>query len=387
MERAVQLKIALVIVLTATLVGGIVGAFVGLGLDGSSGGSESRPASEVPARTARALSPERLYQDDARAVVVITSTQVQQVPATFFPPVTEHVAVLGSGFVIDKQGDVLTNDHVVQGGTHIRVGFSSGASYPAQVIGADASTDVAVVRVEASPSALDPLRFDNSSAIAVGDPVYAIGNPFGLDRTMTAGIVSATDRELRALGGLTIPNAIETDAPINHGTSGGPLLDRYGRVIGINTQIDSGSVGGNVGIGFAIPGDTARAVAGQLITNGRASHAWLGVEAVTIDPSLVGHGHGMPPGGAGIMRVLRGSPAAQAGLKAATSEATVDGDSVPVGGDTIVAVDGKSVSTSDQLADVLAAHRPGDHVQLTLVRGGKRRNVDVTLGNAPNAPS
>jgi S1-C subfamily serine protease len=384
------LKITLVIVLAAALVGGIVGAVVGLGLDGNSGSSSSATPAASPSETAPTAtrsaseSPEQLYRRDSRAVVLITSTHAQDVPATFFTPaLKERVAALGSGFVVDKRGDILTNDHVVQGGTRIRVGFSSGASYPARVVGADPSSDVAIVRVKAPPSALYTLQFDNSSSVEVGDPVYAIGNPFGLDRTMTAGIVSATGRDIQAPDGLTIPKAIQTDAPINHGNSGGPLLDRFGRVIGINDQIESGSVDGNVGIGFAVPSDTSRTVARDLINTGHAEHAWLGVEADTIDPSLAGVVRGLPSHGAAIARVVKGSPAAKAGLKAATRAVTVDGLSAPLGGDTIVAIDGKSIGTSQQIADAVAAHRPGDRVELAVVRAGKRRTVTVALGNVP----
>jgi S1-C subfamily serine protease len=293
------------------------------------------------------------------------------------------VGALGSGFVIDTNGDIVTNDHVVNGGSDVRVGFSSGASYPARVIGADPSSDVAVVRVKAPAPALHPLTFDDSAAIAVGDPVYAIGNPFGLDRTMTAGIVSAVGRDIEAPNGLAIPNSIQTDAPINHGNSGGPLLDRFGRVVGINAQIEGGTVDGNVGIGFAIPSNTARSVAAQLITSGRAEHAWLGVEVETIDPSVAKVVRGLPARGVVVARVIKDSPAAKAELVAASQQVTVDGVSVPVGGDAIVAVDGNGVSTSQQLADLVAAHKPGDQLKLDVVRSGKRRTVVVTLGNVP----
>jgi S1-C subfamily serine protease len=387
-------KLTLVLVLAAAVAGAVVGAVVGIGLDGKSSNSSSAPATAagrspvaVTATRGGALAPEQIYRRDAPAVVVITSTHTQKIPATFFTPATnEKVAALGSGFVIDKKGDILTNDHVVQGGTGIRVGFSSGASSPAKVIGADPSTDVAVVRVKASASALDPLMFDDSAAIAVGDPVYAIGNPFGLDRTMTAGIVSATGRNIQAPDGLTIPSAIQTDAPINHGNSGGPLLDRFGRVAGINAQIEGGTVDGNVGIGFAIPSDTARTVAEQLIKTGHAEHAWLGVEADTIDPSIAHVVRGIPAHGVAIARVVKGSPAAKAGLEAAARHITVNGVSVPTGGDAIIAVGGKGVDTSQQLADAVAAHQPGDRLQLTVFRSGQRRTVTVTLGNVPTQP-
>ena len=385
------MKITLAIVLAAAVAGGVAGAAVGLALDDNSSdvgparatAATSRPVA-VSAAPRTGLTPEQIYRRDAPAVVVITATQTQQVPPTLFsPPSTQRVAALGSGFVIDRKGDILTNDHVVQGGSGIRVGFSSGASYPAQVVGTDPSTDVAVVRVKAPGSALHPLVFDDSAAIAVGDPVYAIGNPFGLDRTMTAGIVSATGRDIQAPNGLAIANAVQTDAPINHGNSGGPLLDRFGRVVGINAQIEGGTVDGNVGVGFAIPSDTARSVAEQLIAHGHAEHAWLGVEVETIDPTVAGVVRGLPRHGVIVSRVVKDGPAAKAGLQAATRQVTVNGVSTPVGGDVIVAVDGKTVSTSQQLGLVVALKKPADRVKLEVVRGGNSRTITVTLGNVP----
>jgi len=384
-------RITLAIVLSAAVAGGLVGAVVGVALGGDSSDTSQLPtaAAASPTRAVSIarrsiLTPEDVYRRAAPAVVVITSTQTQEIPPTFFtPPRKERVGALGSGFVIDTRGDIVTNDHVVTGGSDVRVGFSSGASYPAKVIGADPSSDVAVVRVKAPASALHPLTFDDSTAIAVGDPVYAIGNPFGLDRTMTAGIVSAVGRDIEAPNGLAIPNAIQTDAPINHGNSGGPLLDRFGRVVGINAQIEGGTVDGNVGIGFAIPGKAARSVATQLITSGRAEHAWLGVEVETIDPSVAKVVRGLPAHGVVIARVVRNSPAAKAGLEAATKQVTVDGVSMPVGGDAIVAVDGNGVTTSQQLADLVAVHKPGNRLELDVVQGGKHRTVAVTLGNVP----
>jgi putative serine protease PepD len=214
------------------------------------------------------LTPQEIYQGAAPGVVVITSTQTVKVPrTTVTPALTERVGVLGSGFVIDQQGDILTNDHVVRGGTSIRVGFSNGTSYPAKILGTDVSSDLAVVHVQAPATVLHPLGFGDSTDVAVGDPAYAIGNPFGLDRTMTAGIISATGRAIQAPNGRKIPNAIQTDASINHGNSGGPLLDHYGRVVGVNDQIESGN-GGSVGIGFAVSSNTAETIANRLIANG-----------------------------------------------------------------------------------------------------------------------
>jgi 2-alkenal reductase len=203
---------------------------------------------------------------------------------------------------------------------------------------------------------------------------------------MTAGIVSATRRDIQSPSGLTIPNAIQTDAPINHGNSGGPLLDARGRVVGVNAQIQAGTVDANVGIGFAISSDTAASVARQLVAGGHVKHAWLGVEVDTIDPDLARVVRGLPPQGVVVAHVVKGSPAATAGLVAAVRHVTVDGVSGLAGGDTIIALDGKSVTSSAQLADDVALHKPGDEVTLTVVGSGDNRAVHVTLGNAPTTP-
>jgi S1-C subfamily serine protease len=386
------LKRTLPIVFAAAVVGGLAGAVVGLLLDDGHSSSDAvasaaaaaSPVVSSPSKPALGLSPEAIYRRAAPAVVVITDTQTTVVPPTLFTPGTkQQVSALGSGFVVDKQGDIVTNDHVVQGATGIRVGFSNGASYPAKIVGTDPSTDVAVVRVKAPAGAVEPITFDDSAKIEVGDPVYAIGNPFGLDRTMTAGIVSATGRDIESPNGLTIPNAIQTDAPINHGNSGGPLLDRYGRVIGVNAQIEGGTVNANVGVGFAIPSDTATSVAREVIESGHAKHAWLGVRIETINPSVAAVVRGLPTHGVVVVQVVKHSPAAKAGLKPATSQVTVNGMSAPIGGDAIVSVDGKAVDSSAQLADTVALRKPGERLKLEVVRRGKRRAVEITLGNVP----
>jgi S1-C subfamily serine protease len=379
------------IVLAAALAGALAGGLIGVLLDGGSeAGTTPASAATAPSQSSTpaggsGLTAEQIYRRDAPGVVVITDTQTQVVPPTFFTPGgTQKVGALGSGFVIDGQGDIVTNDHVVQRATRIRVGFNGGVSYPAKLVGADPSSDLAVIRVEAPTAALHPLAFDDAGSIGVGDPVYAIGNPFGLDRTMTAGIVSATRRDIQSPNGLTIPNAIQTDAPINHGNSGGPLLDVRGRVVGVNAQIQGGTVDANVGIGFAISSETAQSVADQLIAGGQVKHAWLGVEVETIDPDLAKVVRGLPAHGVVVARVVKGSPAATAGLVAATRQVTVDGVSGLVGGDTIVALDGKIVTSSAQLADDVTVHKPGDKLSLEVVRNGTKRTVEITLGNAPD---
>jgi putative serine protease PepD len=376
--------------LPIALIALVCGAVAG-GIAGDIAGNESSAAARAPALPATAasassdsLTPASLYRRDAPGVVVITATTTKHVAGTFFtPPQTQKVQSLGSGFVVDRTGDIITNDHVVAGASGIRVGFGSGSTYPAKVVGTDPSSDLAVVSVSAPSSALHPLAFDSSGGATPGDPVYAIGNPFGLDRTMTAGIVSAIGRDIQAPNGLTIPNAIQTDAPINHGNSGGPLLDAAGRVVGVNAQIQGGTVDANVGVGFAIPSDTVRSVAEQLISGGKVAHAYLGVQVETIPSGVSKMVHGIPSAGVTIARVSAGSPAARAGLKGATHQVTADGQTALLGGDSIVSLDGTRITTAEELAAAVARHKPGDHVALAVVGASGSRTVTVVLGTSP----
>ncbi len=379
------LPIALIALVIGAVAGGIAGAVTG--------GNDSNAAARAPAIPATAassttdtLTPAALYKRDAPGVAVITATETKKVAGSLFtPPQTEKVQSLGSGFAIDKLGDIVTNDHVVAGASGIRVGFGSGSTYPAKVVGADPGSDLAVVHVAAPSSALHPLSFDSSSGAVAGDPVYAIGNPFGLDRTMTAGIVSATGRDIQAPNGLTIPNAIQTDAPINHGNSGGPLLDAAGHVVGVNAQIEGGTVDANVGVGFAIPSDTVRTVAQQLISKGKVEHAYIGVQVETIPQGLSKLVKGVPSSGVTIAKITSGSPAAKAGLKAATHQVTADGETALLGGDSITAINGKPIREAQDLADAVAQLKPGDHVSLTVVHGGSTRTVSLALGTSPQS--
>jgi putative serine protease PepD len=263
----------------------------------------------------------------------------------------------GSGFVIDSDGHIVTNDHVVDGATAITVTFADKTTATAKLTGADPSTDVAVIQVAARGATpkLTPLTFADSSAVQVGQSVLAIGSPYGLEGTLTTGIVSALDRSIQAPNGYTIPGAIQTDAAINSGNSGGPLLNADGKVVGINAQIESSS-GSNAGIGFAISANTARSVAQQLISGGTVRHAYLGVQV------------GTPKTGTGALlgRVTAGGPAAKAGLKAA---------------DVVTAVDGTAVTGGDDLAAAIAAKQPGDALTLTIRRSGETQTVKVTLGS------
>jgi S1-C subfamily serine protease len=380
-ERGVQKKIALTIAFAAAAAGGLVGAVAGVAFGGNSTVGMPVPA-EIAAGSRRPLPPETVYRDDAPGVVVITTARTELPPGPFTPPLTEPLKALGSGIVIDRKGDVVTNDDVVRGEATIRVGFSSGATYGASLVGVDPSSDVAVLRVKAPATALHPLHFADSEKVEVGDAVYAIGNPFGLGRTMTAGIVSALGRDMQAANGLTIPNAIQTDAPIDHGSSGGPLLNREGLVVGVNDRLEGGTADGNLGIGIAVPSNAARHVASELIATGHAEHPGLGVRVEPIDPAVAKAVHGMPSHGVVVARVVANGPAARAGLRAATQRLTVDGETALVGGDSIVAVGGRRIDSPEQLADAVAAHEPGDRVELDVVRAGKSRKVTVTLRNA-----
>jgi putative serine protease PepD len=377
-----------IIFLTAAVAGGLAGAAIATSLDAApahaptvaSAGAPQLPTlalPETPVRGAlRRLTPEEIYRKDAPGVVLITDTQrVGRFQAR----------VLGSGFVIDPRGDVVTNDHVVQGARAVRVGFPDGSSYPAKVVGTDPSTDLAVLRVSAPSSALHVLSFDRSSTVQVGEPVYAIGNPFGLEGTMTSGIVSAIGRSIQAPNGLTIDGAIQTDAAINHGNSGGPLVDRYGRVIGVTSQIESGgSNQGNVGVGFAVPSDVVDGIVAQLLAHGRAEHPWLGVSVEPIDPLIAASIKGLPSRGVLLIGVVPGSPAAAAHLKASRRLVRVDGVSALVGGDAIVSVDGRPIASPAELEAAVLAHRPRERLRLGLVRQGRHRTVTVRLGTVPS---
>ena len=333
----------------------------------------------------KGLTPADIYRRDAPGVAFVRAQIVQrsQSPFDLFPTEQRGEAT-GSGFVIDKSGDILTNAHVVEGAVKVTVQFSDSKTVDAKIIGRDTSTDLALLKVATDGLTLRPLQLGSAKDVHVGDPAIAIGNPFGLSRTLTTGVISAKQRQIQAPNGFRIDNVLQTDAPINPGNSGGPLLDATGRVIGINSQIETGGSGnGNVGIGFAVPIDTARQVLPQLKENGRVERAWLGVSSLTIDRSLraldlpVDHG-------ALVQSVQRGSPADKAKIKGGDIEAQLsNGTPVQIGGDIITKVDGKDVATSDDLATAVENHKPGDQVTLEVLSGKSKRDVKVTLGKRP----
>ncbi len=288
----------------------------------------------------------------------------------------------GSGFVYDDEGHVITNHHVVEGADNVSVKFSDGSTHDGTVLGSDPSTDLAVIEVDAPASLLQPLDLADSDELEVGDGAIAIGSPFGLEQTVTAGIVSALHRQITAPDDFAIDDVIQTDAAINHGNSGGPLLDFEGRVIGVNSQIESDS-GGNVGIGFAVPSNTVEEIATQLISGGKVEHAYLGVGIESIPASAADELE--LEEGAAVVRVSPGTPAADAGLRAASGSETLDGQAYPTGGDVITEVDGERVRDADELRRAIDAHRPGDTVELTVLRDGETESVEVTLEARPAA--
>jgi S1-C subfamily serine protease len=329
-----------------------------------------------------------VYAGDAPGVVHITATtKTQTPPDPFFgiPGASRVQTAIGSGFVIDKAGHIITNDHVVAGATDVRVSFSDNESMRARVVGVDPATDVAVLQVRAPSRALDPLPLGNSDDVQVGDEVIAIGNPLGYDRSVTSGIVSAVGRSIQAPNQVsTIGHAIQTDAALNHGNSGGPLLNADGRVIGVNAQIAPSGSGANIGIGFAIPINTVREVAAELIKNGKVEHSFLGIEVKAVNSMIANVFHLPVRYGLMVARVIPGSGAKAAGLRGGTSSVTVNGETWRAGGDIIVSADGQAVDSVDRLRDIIGEKKPGESVRLGIYRGTKHLTVSVKLGRQPS---
>jgi S1-C subfamily serine protease len=338
-----------------------------------------------PEETKQGKTVNDIYEATSSGVAFIraSGSAEQALPSPFGGEAPEQQAT-GSGFLIDDEGHVMTNAHVVAGADDIEVTLGDGEeSYDAEVVGEDSSTDIAVLEIDAPADELDPLPLGDSSALEVGDPVVAIGNPFGLDRTVTAGIVSALQREISAPDGFTITDVIQTDAPINPGNSGGPLIDGSGEVVGVNSQIESSGGQGNVGIGFAVPIDTAREIGQQLIAEGEVQHAFLGISGADLDPEIAEVLNLDRTEGALVQDVVPDSPADRAGIEAGDAAVTVDGQQLRAGGDIIVAVDGETVTGMDEVIAAMNSRQPGDQVELTLLRGGDERTVTVELGERP----
>ena len=352
-------------VVTAALAGG--GAAAVISADAPSSHTVTTtiaaPASSnasLPVSDTTALSAHDIYTRAKDSVAYITA-QITETTSSPFGNQTQSGEATGSGFVVSEDGYVVTNAHVVGGARSARVKIGDGPTQTAKIVGRDESSDLALLKVDTGGQSLTPLTLANSEAVQVGDASYAIGNPFGLSRTLTTGVVSALQRQISAPDGFSIDNVIQTDAALNPGNSGGPLLDGAGRVIGVNSQIETGSTtgstGGNTGIGFAIPANTVKTVVAQLESGGHVNHAYLGVQ--TSDAT---------GGGARIGTVTKGSPAAAAGLQA---------------GDIISTVDGKKVADTSALGAAVANHQPGDAITLGITRAGNAQTLRATLANRP----
>jgi putative serine protease PepD len=372
----------------AALLGGAVA--VGIGAVVSDGGTTT-VVREVQGSSAAATSFEDgqgksigdIYDQEGRGVVQVLSTSVVS-DDPFFG--AQESRSSGSGFVIDKAGRIVTNYHVVQDAENVQVSFSGEDNVDARVIGVDPSTDIAVLQIDAQARALVTLPLGESDTVRVGDAVVAIGNPFGLERSVTAGIVSALQREITAPNGFAIDEVIQTDAAINHGNSGGPLLNAGGEVIGVNAQIES-ETGGNVGIGFAIPINTVKEVVSQIIESGKVEHAYMGIEMQTIDSDLTEQVRLPAESGVLVSRVVPGSPADEAGLEGGSRNVVVDGESYTLGGDIITAVDGEPVESAEEVRSVVNDKEPGDELEVEVRREDSTETLTLTLGRRPATPA
>jgi S1-C subfamily serine protease len=394
---------AFAIPFVSALVGGALVAVV-IAIAGGLGSSKSVTTIQAAATPlapsnasseSKGLTPHDIYVRDAPGVVLVTSTIVKQTESPFGlfgggGESQQQGTATGSGIVISSSGTILTNWHVVENAVKVTVSLEEGKTVNAQVVGKDPSNDLAVLHIPTEGLTLHPLALGDSSTVQVGDPALAIGNPFGQDHTLTTGVISALQRHITAPNGFTISNVLQTDAPINPGNSGGPLLNAQGQVIGINSQIETGgSGGGSVGIGFAVPINTAKTELPQLEKGGTVRGAYLGLTSLTIDDSLAALN--LPvKSGALVQSVQPGTPAAKAGIRGGSISGQVAGGQVAVGGDVIVGVDGKPVNSSEDLGTDISSKKPGDTVSIELERAkgdGKyeRKTVTVTLGTRPSS--
>ncbi len=336
----------------------------GTALTTASAPGAAAQVAEVPV-PATDLSVQELVKRESPAVVLISNE-------------TSRGGSLGSGFLIDTAGHIVTNAHVMDGATKTTVTFQDGTEKRGTVLGVDTSTDVAVLKIDQVPAGVTPVSLGNSSSLTVGQDVVAIGNPYGYSGTATTGIVSALKRTIASPSDFPIQNAIQTDAAINQGNSGGPLFDRAGRVIGINSQIAS-ETGGNVGIGFAVPIDTVRPIVNSIIASGKAQHAWIGIQGGELTPALAQKlGLGTRRGVLVLSLDSRG-PAKKGGLKAAR-DATA---SVPTSADLIVAINGTPVADMADVAEAVASRKVGDQITVTILRDGTSQTVTLTLKDRP----
>lgn len=303
---------------------------------------------------------------------------------------TQGGTASGTGFVISEDGYIVTNAHVVENNqSDPIVEFADNKSVTAKIVGRDASNDIAVLKVNPDDHDLKPLPLGKSAGLEVGSPVVAIGNPFGLNQTVTTGIVSALQRSISAPNNFTISNVIQTDAAINPGNSGGPLLDASGKVIGVNSQIaTSGTSEGNVGIGFAVPIDTVKKIIPQLEKNGKVDYAYLGVTTTSLTPDLAAKiNFGGNKDGALVQCIVKDGPAAKSGMSSGSDTATIDGQQVTIDGDLIIKIDDTDVNSSEDVQKAVLAKQTGDEIKVTVVRAGKEKALTAKLGSRPATTS
>jgi S1-C subfamily serine protease len=369
----------------------------GCGDDDGSGGTAATPTPTTKVEVLKTLDgdggstaqsegfdPGRIYAREAPGVVTVIATGLRGDGSG------GGGAGLGSGFVISGRGEIATNAHVVTSGTggaiqparSVYVRFPDGNQVDARIVGFDPFADVALLRVDPAGLTLRPLPFGSSKRVKVGAPVAAIGSPFGEEQSLSVGVVSATNRSIDSLTGFATTGAIQTDAAINHGNSGGPLLDASGRVLGINSQIQTSS-GDGTGVGFAVPAEVVTRSIGQLRADGKVRYAFLGVSSRALYPQVARRFDLPTAKGVWVQSVSTGGPADDAGIRADGPVQQFQEQSWRAGGDIIVAVDGKPVRDDDDLAQSLLPHRPGETVQVTLYRGSAKRTVDVKLGERP----
>jgi 2-alkenal reductase len=380
------------------LAAGIAGAALVLVVDRVDDDEDAAPettaaiGATTPTVTTAGGSPDwvAVTRNARQGTVSLTVTAVVDAPAPpgFESPGQEEATAVGSGFVLDTDGSIVTNAHVVADATVITVRLADGTSAKGTLIGVDLTTDLAVVDIDVARARLHPLPLGSEENVVVGQPVLAIGDPFGYQGSASAGIVSGLEREIPSPNGWTITDAVQTDAALNHGNSGGPLLDAAGRVVGVSAQIANSGVDGNVGVAFAVPIDaTTKKVLRELLANGVAGHVWLGIAGQTIQPELAATGDVQASSGVLVTGVALSSPAASAGLRYGSQEIEAGGVTYCTGGDVITAIDGKATPRLHDLQDALEELDPGDEAALKVVRaGGATTEIRVKLTKQPAEP-
>jgi S1-C subfamily serine protease len=387
-QKVAMSKIVVITILVAVLSTGILASqVVDIGLKSGSEISSSTSTDKTTTVSTIVLT--------TTSTTTMTASGGELTPPQIFKQVEESVVSIsvtlpggsaqGSGFLFDDKGDIVTNNHVVEGATSIDVTFLDGTTVSAELVGSDAYADLAVVKVDSSSRQLKPMRLGDSDKLEIGDQVLAIGNPFGLSGSMTEGIVSQLGRESQGVGGYLIIDLIQIDAVVNPGNSGGPLLNMNGEVVGVNTLIVSQS-GSFEGVGFSIPSNMVTRVATALIGTGKYEHPWVGIQGVDVTPKIADAVGLNQSKGVLTVQVVAGGPAETAGVRGGTTQATIDGQNLLLGGDVVVGIDGKDVrQISDILLYIERNMSPGDTVTLQVIREGQKLSVPLTLGVRPPA--